>query len=198
MADGNHKIAKYDMTFVFWMVIDCLLKSKFVGHTANFTKNSDVIIDGADVFFQHVASSSSLDDDSNKILVGGMPGYLDPFVDNKIDLDEDAIPASKVLSDKSVPHSLSCKSPFAPDIVTSSSSKTAFMTDEGHAFPSVAKHFGWTHLLDNRHFALQILTAWHGISNSKQFQSNVHDILDTPSVDTLLSLLKQALAKYCM
>jgi hypothetical protein len=33
------------------MVIDCLLKSMFVGYTANFTKNSDVIIDGADVFF---------------------------------------------------------------------------------------------------------------------------------------------------
>jgi len=43
MADGTHKITKYDMTFVFWMVIDCLLKSKFVGYTANFTENSDVI-----------------------------------------------------------------------------------------------------------------------------------------------------------
>ncbi len=51
MADGTHKITKYDTTFVFWMVIDCLLKSKFVGYTANFTENSDVIIDGADVFF---------------------------------------------------------------------------------------------------------------------------------------------------
>jgi len=37
MADGTHKITKYDMTFVFWMVIDCLLKSKFVDYTANFT-----------------------------------------------------------------------------------------------------------------------------------------------------------------
>jgi hypothetical protein len=50
MADGTHKITKYNMTFVFWMVIDCLLKSNFVGYTANFTKNSDVIIDRADVF----------------------------------------------------------------------------------------------------------------------------------------------------
>jgi hypothetical protein len=99
MADGTHKITKYDMTFVFWMVIDCLLKSKFGGYTANFTKNSDVIIDGADVFFQDVSSSSSLDVDSNKILVGGIPGYFDPFVDNEIDLNEDAIPATKVLSD---------------------------------------------------------------------------------------------------
>ncbi len=57
MADGTHRITKYVMTIVFWMVIDCLLKSKFVGYTANFTKNSDVIIDGADVFFQHIASS---------------------------------------------------------------------------------------------------------------------------------------------
>jgi hypothetical protein len=51
MADGTHKLTKYDMTFVFWMVIDCLLKSKFVGYTANFTENLDVIIDGAHVFF---------------------------------------------------------------------------------------------------------------------------------------------------
>jgi hypothetical protein len=50
MADGTHKITKYNMTIVFWIVIECLLKSKFVGFTANFTKNSDVIIDGADVF----------------------------------------------------------------------------------------------------------------------------------------------------
>ncbi len=134
--------------------------------------------------------------DSNKILVGGIPGYFDPFVDNEIDLDADAIPASKVLSDNTVPHSLSCKSPFALDIVTSSSSKTAFMTDEGPTFPSVAKRFGWTHLFDCRHFVLQIHTAWHGISDPKPFQSTVCDILDTPSVDTLSSLLKQALAKY--
>jgi hypothetical protein len=50
MADGTHKIAKYNTTIVFWMVNDCLLKSKFVSYTANFTKKSDVIIDGADVF----------------------------------------------------------------------------------------------------------------------------------------------------
>jgi hypothetical protein len=70
------------------------------------------------------------------------------------------------------------------------------MTDEGPAFPSVAERFGWTHLLDRRHFALQILSAWHGISDPKQFQSDVYDILDTPSVATLSSLLKQALVKY--
>jgi hypothetical protein len=44
---------------------------------------------------------------------------------------------------------------------------------------------------------LQILTVWHGISDPKQFQLDVYEILDTPSVDTLSSLLKQALAKYC-
>ncbi len=72
----------------------------------------------------------------------GILGYFDPFVDNEIDLDADAIPASKVLSEDTVPHSLPCKSPFALDRVTSSSSKTAFMTDEGPVFPSVAKRFG--------------------------------------------------------
>jgi hypothetical protein len=70
------------------------------------------------------------------------------------------------------------------------------MTNEGHAFPSFAECFGWTHLLDRRYFALQILTAWHGTSDAKQFQSHVYDILDTPSVNNLLALLKHALAKY--
>ena len=45
-------------------------------------------------------------------------------------------------------------------------------------------------------FALQILSAWHGISDPQQFQSDVYDILDTPSVDRLSSLLKEALSKY--
>jgi hypothetical protein len=70
------------------------------------------------------------------------------------------------------------------------------MTNEGHAFPSLVEHFSWTHLFDCRHFALQILTAWHGTSNSKHFQSDVYDILDAPSVNNLSSLLKHAPTKY--
>jgi hypothetical protein len=50
MAYGTHKITNYDMTFVFWMVVDRLVRSKFVGYTANFSENSGVILDGADVF----------------------------------------------------------------------------------------------------------------------------------------------------
>ena len=75
--------------------------------------------------------------------------------------------------------------------------KTGFMTDEGSSFPSVAEHFGWTHLiLDRRHFVAQILTAWHGIADPKQFLSDVCKILDTPCLDSLSSLLKQAFTKY--
>jgi len=66
MAHGTYNITKYDMTFVFWMVIDYLLKSKFVGYTANFTENSDVVIDGANVYFQHENSNC------NKMFVGGI------------------------------------------------------------------------------------------------------------------------------
>ncbi len=43
-----------------------------------------------------------MDVNSNKILVGGIPAYFDPFVDNEIDLDADAIPASKILSNNTV------------------------------------------------------------------------------------------------
>jgi hypothetical protein len=147
MADGTHKITKYDMTFVFWMVIDCLLRSKFVGYTANFSENSKVIIDGAAVFFKHETSPLSDSTDENCLFVGGIAGYFDPFVDNEIDLDADnndpdAKPAAKLLSDDSLPNSLLPKSLHIPDIVTSPL-VAAFMTDEGPAFPSVAERFGW-------------------------------------------------------
>ncbi len=59
---------------------------------------SDVIIDGAHVFFHNEAPRTSFDVENNKILVGGIPGFFDPFVDNDIDLDADTIPDSKVNS----------------------------------------------------------------------------------------------------
>jgi hypothetical protein len=71
------------------------------------------------------------------------------------------------------------------------------MTNTGHAFPAVAEIFGWAHLLDCQHFALQILTAWYGTPDPQKFQSDVYAILDTPSVNNLSSLLKEAMAKYC-
>jgi hypothetical protein len=87
MADGAHKITQYDMTFVFWIVIDCLLKSKFVGYTANFTKNSDVINAGGEIFFKEDISSTAFAQImQNKVIVGAIPGYFDPFVDNEFDL----------------------------------------------------------------------------------------------------------------
>jgi hypothetical protein len=74
--------------------------------------------------------------------VGRIPSYFDPFVDNEIDPDANTKPESKVLSDDTVPDYLSSKSPFTLDIATSSSLNTAYMTDEGHAFPSVPERFG--------------------------------------------------------
>jgi hypothetical protein len=71
-----------------------------------------------------------------------------------------------------------------------------FMTDKGSAFPLVAERFSWTHLLDHRHFATQILSAWHGLSDPKKSQSDVYKLLDLPCVETMNSLLKQALSKY--
>ncbi len=128
-------------------------------------------------------------------MVGGIPGYFDPFIDNESDLDTDAKPSSKLSPDDKVLDSLLSNSLSVPDLLKSSS-QSAFMTHKGTAFSSVAERFGLTHLLDRCHFAVQILFAWHGISDPTKFQFNVYGILDTPSVDTLLSLLKEALAKY--
>jgi hypothetical protein len=123
--------------------------------------------------------------------MGGIPGYFDPFVDNKIDLDVDSQPASKFLLDDKFPILCHLSLHFRHDIVTSSL-KTGFMTNEGpaFAFPSVAECLKWTHLLDRRHFAPQILAAWHGIADPKQFQSNVYKILDIPCLDALFVIIE--------
>ena len=118
-----------------------------------------------------------MDVDCNKNFVGGIPGYFDPFVDNEIDLNADAIPASKVLSNETVPLSLSCKSSCAPDRITYSPSKSAFMTDEGPAFPSVAERFGWSHLLDRRLFARGSGTKNVIFSNRPDFISECSNLL---------------------
>jgi hypothetical protein len=128
------------MTFVFWMVIDGLLRSKFVGYTANFTENSDIINSGVEIFFEEDSTAASAQVEQNKILVGGIPGYVDPFVDDEVDLV--AVTSEQELAS------------------VHKKKATGFMTDEGSAFPLFAEHFGWTHLLDRRHFATQILPAW--------------------------------------
>jgi hypothetical protein len=209
MADGTHKITQYDMTFVFWIVIDCLLRSKFVGYTANFTKNSDVINAGGEIFFKEdISSTASAQVTQNKVLVGAIPGYFDPFVDDEVDLvamdGEQALAPALTTSAEVHPNNpIGGFDPSADinvDLDAPSvhrKARTGFMTDEGSAFPLVAERFGWTHLLDCRHFATQILSAWHGLSDPKKFQSNVYETLDSPCVETINSLLKQALSKYC-
>ncbi len=202
---------------MFWMVNDCLLRSKFVGYTANFTKNSDVINAGVGIFFeQDTSSTASAQVMQNKILVGSIPVYFDPFVDNEVDLaamDSELKlapapstttevhpnkPISDILGD--FDHSAvdldadlkqDLKAPSVPQ-----KERNGFMTDEGSTFPLVAERFGWTYLLDCRHFATQILSAWHGLTDPKKFQSDVYKILDSPCVETMNSLLKQALSKY--
>ena len=50
MADGTFKMTQYDFVFVFWMIIDGLLRSKFVGYSILFTENTSGIIEGAQFF----------------------------------------------------------------------------------------------------------------------------------------------------
>ena len=82
MADGTHKLSQYEYVFVFFMVIDCLLKSKFVGYTIIFAENTESIIEGAEIFFPHECAPMK----DNKLYVGKLDGHFDPFVDREIDL----------------------------------------------------------------------------------------------------------------
>ncbi len=73
------------------------MRSKFVGYTANFTENSDVINSGVEIFFsQDTASNASAKVEQNKVLVGGIPGYFDPFVESDVDLV--AVPGKQELA----------------------------------------------------------------------------------------------------
>ena len=138
---------------------------KFVGYTANFTENSDVINSGVEFFYdQDTASNASAQVEQNKVLVGGIPGYFDPFVDNEVDLV--VVPGKQELAPAPSISALDEKELVVPSVHRKA---IGFMTDEGSVFPLVVEHFGWTHLLDRRHFATQILSAWHGLSDPKQF-----------------------------
>jgi hypothetical protein len=129
------------------MVVNCLLRSKFVGYTANFTENSEVIIDGANVLFSQQVSRIRLHPsqvNDKYICVGGIPGYFDPFVDNKMDLAEESKNdllnkedmSSFHLGDSLHPTNLYSKA--SSSISMNCGAGAGFMTDEGSAFPIIA------------------------------------------------------------
>jgi hypothetical protein len=127
----------------------------------------------------------------NKVLVGAIPGYFDPFVDNEVDLvvvdgEQELAPApsmsaevhsNKLIGGTTVDFDPCTDINLEPDMDDDQELEApsvqwkaiGFMTDEGSAFSLVAKRFGWTHILDHRHFATQILSAWHGLSDPKKF-----------------------------
>ena len=216
MADGTHKISQYDWTFVFWIVVDCLFRSKFVGYSANFTENSEAIIEGGKLFFQTTAN--------DPIRVGGISGHFDPFVDREIDISQNPQGQKSCVDSTCDSYATSAKSDsdifvrdtrvtpdnkMVPTTQEQESSRSvtkensmpaskmeAFMTDEGSAFPLVAKHFNWRHLLDRKHFSLQIKASWHGLADPNEYQSDIYRIMDCSDVSKVDRLLSQALSTY--
>ena len=74
--------------------------------------------------------------------------------------------------------------------------QNTFMTDEGNAFPGVADHFGWRHLLDRKHFSEQILQSWGGLDDPQQYRDDMYRILDEASVEKLDDRLANARSSY--
>ena len=74
--------------------------------------------------------------------------------------------------------------------------QNAFMTDEGNAFPGVADHFGWRHLLDRKHFSEQILQSWGGLDGPQQYRDDMYRILDEVSMEKLDERLANARSSY--
>ena len=99
MAEGTIKMTQYEYVFVFWMVVDCLLRSKFVGYSILFTENTNGIIEGAEIFFPSECAPTQ-----NKVHVGEINGHFDPFVDNEIDLSPTHSNGSALRSTSGVIH----------------------------------------------------------------------------------------------
>ena len=75
---------------------------------------------------------------------------------------------------------------------------SAMITDEGKAFPSVAKGIGCGHLLDRPHFTQGILPSSAHMSPAERnaYSDLIYDILDATNVEQLNAHLQQAKATY--
>ena len=99
--------------------------------------------------------------DRTTIRMRQIPGHFDPFVDQVVNIGDNleeadiTVPAIPSIQND---ESRGINGFNAPDI-NKVSSNTAFMTDEGPAFPEVAAAFGWNHILNRKHLAQQILTS---------------------------------------
>ncbi len=105
------------------------------------------------------------------------------FVDNKVDLvamdgEQESAPALTISTEVHPNKPIGDFDPSADiniDLDAPSvhqKARTGFMTDKGSAFSLVAEHFGWTHLLDCRHFATQILYfPRFGLTRNTEFET---------------------------
>ena len=168
-GDGIHSLSGHPFVFVFFLTINCLMMSQFVGTTACLTESSAPIIAGAKKFFNSPISSS----EKTTIEVGEFPGMFNPWVDSTYvseDPDSNTAPPTNM--------------------------KPTLMTDKGPAFPILAEAMGWHHLLDCQHFKNKIALTWNKPEDPAQYRSDTYSILDEPCPEKLCTLLKAALAKY--
>jgi len=178
MADGTFKMCNNDFVFIFWMVVDCLHRSKFAGYTSCFTENSDRITEGARLFFPNECGRRLKSFDMCEF--GG--AFFDPFVDHKTyETSNTSISDDPGKNTSTTPP---CQSSGQVDM------GNAFITDEGPAFSLVAKEFGWAHILDRKHFIAQIDPASRGMARPSAYREFIYDLLDAPTEEEFQGLLE--------
>eukprot|EP00985_Skeletonema_marinoi_P019382 scaffold11088_cov129-Skeletonema_marinoi.AAC.2 len=167
-VDGTHGITRHGAVFVFFAVVDCLMKSKIAGWTACWSEQADPIVQAAEAFF------GTNEDDGAKI--GEIEGYFDPFVDNVV--KEGAVEVDEVEGNilQVVP---------SPPII----SAVVLVSDEGPAFFILAEVKGWTHVLDRYHIAKKIEETWQGLDDPATYKEDMLNILDEPDLDVLTNTL---------
>ena len=166
MADGTFQVSQYDFVFIIWMGIDGLCRSVFHGMTCNFSENADAIIKGVKMFYPSRSSGND-----SKIEIGELGDQFCPFTDNTIDVLVPPSRSSEVLLNDE---------------------KVCFVSDEGAAFKETARHFGWNHVYDRKHFTAKIYSHWGGLKEPEKYKKHIHQMLDTADVDKFNLLVAQA------
>jgi hypothetical protein len=176
LADGTHGITRHKVIFVFFVVVDCLMKSKIAGYTACWSEQGGPILRGAEAFFES--------DKEDNVEVGEIPGIYDPFVDNVVH-DSEGTVGTVGNGEEDGREEDGGGGGEDGEVVASST----LMSDEGPAFEIVAHKMGWNHINDRFHISEQIEESWQGLDDPAAYKDDIFNILEEPDLDVLTNKL---------
>ena len=139
IVDGTTGLSQYDFTFILFSCVCYLMRTHITGITANFSKHSDAMIEGANMFF-HTKKSSC-----DYVKTGEFADNFCPFSGTIIKTaskeqrsdDVDAEPNEAEARQKE--------------------DEPTLISDEGPGIQLMAEHFGWNQIFDRKHITTKIV-----------------------------------------